>query len=566
MTRLNRLYIKNFAIIDEIEINLKPGFTVITGETGAGKSIIINALNLTLGEQADISMIRSGADNALIECEIELSDSPRIEEFLNDLDIPTNGKLKIRRKLYQSGHSKAWINGKNVNIGHLKIPGNHLIDLHGQHHHQALLDEDNHLPYLDSYGDYASLLEKVQNSWQKMANLLEKKEILQERHRTLKEKKDLWQFQYDEIESIDPAKNEYEKLKKEKSILENAEKIFRLASELTGQLYENENSFYNNIEDAIGKLEELNNIDDDFEEYLDQLADTKFMFQELSTKLAEFSDEIDVDPNRLDHINERLYNLEKLMKKYGDTLDEVLAYKNKIEKELERDEGLKMEINKIDEKIKSAQQDYSKKALKLSEARQKYASAFERELDEALARLGIKGGKFQVELKKENSPQGLAIIDGQTYLADEKGLDQVRFLISTNPGEPLMPLTNIVSGGEVSRIMLAIKSILADKDRIPILIFDEIDTGISGKIGRIVGEEVKKLSSSHQIICITHLGQIAGLGDDHLAVRKITDNNRNKTKIYRLGYQERIDEIATLIGGRNITNSAKAQAKELLNK
>ncbi|MCF7886493.1 MAG: DNA repair protein RecN [Candidatus Marinimicrobia bacterium] len=565
MTRLTKLYIKNFAIINEIEIDFKPGFTVITGETGAGKSIIINALNLTLGEQADISMIRSGAKNALIKCEIELDDSSYIEEFLVDNDIPLNGELIIKRKLYKAGHSKAWINGKKVNIGDLKIPGNHLIDLHGQHHHQALLNEDNHLPYLDSYGDYNELVEKVRQAWQKLINLVERKEILTEKHQTLQEKKDLWQFQYDEIEKVAPKEGEYEKLKREKSLLQNAEKIFRLASGLVSQLYESENSFYNNLDEAIDKLDELNDIQGEFGDYLEQLSDVKYLLQDLSTSLTDFSDSVDINPDRLESVNERLYSLEKLMKKYGETLEEVIAYKDKIEKELDKDEGLKFEIEKIDQKIDSAQKKYSQLALQLSEARRKWAKKFANELDQVLARLGIKGAQFEVKIEQKKSSEGYAMIEGESYLADENGIDQVRFLISTNPGEPLMPLTNIVSGGEVSRIMLAIKSILAEKDRIPILIFDEIDTGISGKVGRIVGEEVKKLSNSHQILCITHLGQIAGLGDDHLAVRKISTGNRNQTKIFRLNYEERINEIATLIGGRNITDSAKAQAQELLN-
>lgn len=566
MSRLTKLYIKDFAIIDELEINFKPGFTVITGETGAGKSIIINAINLTLGEQANISMIRSGAKNALIECEFQLDTNPRLENYFSNKEIPLNGNLNIKRKLYQSGHSKAWINGRSVNIGDLKFPGNLLIDLHGQHHHQALLNEENHLPYLDNYGDYQQLLQQVEQAWQKLSNLLESKNLLIEKHKTLEEKKDLWQFQYDEIEKVAPEEGEYEKLKREKSLLENAEKIFRLASDLVGQLYENENSFYNNLDEALDKLQELNNIQDDFTEYLGQLSDVKFLLQELSNSLSNFSDDIDIDPNRLETVNERLYELDKLIKKYGEDLDEVIEYKNKIEQQLEKDEGLQFEIEKIDEKIERARDNYSEAAVKLSNKRQKCAKLFSNKLDQALEQLGIKGAEFKVEIKQEQSDRGQARIDGQRYLADRRGIDQVRFLIRTNPGEPIMPLTSIVSGGEVSRIMLAIKSILAEKDRTPILIFDEIDTGISGKIGRIVGEEVKKLADSHQILCITHLGQIAGLGDDHLAVRKVTTEKRNKTKIFRLSYEERVNEIATLIGGRNITTSAKAQAKELLNK
>lgn len=565
MTRLTRLYIKNFAIIEELEIDFKSGFTVITGETGAGKSIIINALNLTLGEQADISMIRSGSKSALIECDIKLDNNSRVQEFFDDNEIESDHHISIKRKLYQSGHSRAWINGQSVNIGDLKAPGNYLIDLHGQHHHQALLKEDNHLPYLDSYGNYSKLLNQVQHSWQKLDNLVEKKKLLEEKHKTLQDKKDLWQFQYDEIKKVGPERGEYKKLKKEKNLLENSEKIYKLSSGLVSQLYESESSFYNNLDEAIDQLEELNQIQDDFDEYLEQLSDVKFLLQEISSSLSDFADDIDVDPNRLDNISERLYNLERLMKKYGEGLDEVLDYRDKIKEELNRDEGIKFEIEKVEKRIEKARQEYSQKALELSKKREKYAQTFENELEEVLDRLGIKGAKFKVEIKQIQSENGLAMIDGKNYIADEKGIDRIRFLISTNPGEPLMPLTNIVSGGEVSRIMLAIKSILADKDRVPILIFDEIDTGISGKIGRIVGEEVKKLSRSHQILCITHLGQIAGLGDDHLAVRKITKNNRNRTNIYRLDDQEKVNEIATLIGGKKITESAKAQAKELLN-
>jgi len=564
MTQLSELYIKNFAIIEELTIDFQAGFTVITGETGAGKSIIINAMNLTLGEQADISMIRSGYEKAIIKTTIELDDdSELIKQFCDQNEIPIQKKLVIERKLYSSGRSRAWINDENVNISTLKKLGNELIDLHGQHHHQALLNQDNHQPYLDGFGDYDDLLAKVEQSWDKLERLREKKNNLMEKHQLLQEKKDLWQFQYEEIEEIGPKEEEYEKLKQEKSLLENAEEIYTISNQLVDKLYEGETSFYNNIDEVITKIKDLNDIQGEFGDYLQRLRESKYLFQEISNSLSDFTDGIEVNPQRLDQVNERIYELEKLMKKYGDSLQEVLEYKQEIKEKLEQDQGLEKKIDQIEERIDQARETYVEKALKLTQKREKWAHKFEKELENILARLGIEGAKFEVKIEQKENSQGIKIED-KTYRADKSGIDQIEFMISTNPGEPLMPLTSIVSGGEVSRIMLAIKSILAEKDRIPILIFDEIDTGISGKIGRIVGEEIKKLSRSHQILCITHLGQIAGLGDDHLAVRKVSTNGRSKTVICRLEKEQRAEEIASMIGGRDITDSALAQARQLL--
>jgi len=565
--RLAHLKIENFAIIDRIEVRFEDGFTVITGETGAGKSIIIDALSLALGEKADLTMIRSGADKALIECEFagSLHHSP-LNAFLQEqgIDSGLGDGVILRRELNNAGRSRAWINDSPCPIAVLKEAGNLLVDLHGQHDHQSLLNEANHIVFLDAFGDYHDQITTVSQLWHEVKNLRDKRDNLAERHHLNLEKKELWEFQISEIRKTNPRVGEYQELVDEKLILENAEKLHQIASELSEALYEGEDTFYERTMVVLKKLRVLSAIDKSFGEYVSRLEETQYLFQDLSKSLSRYSTEIQFDPKRLETINQRLFLIQQLMKKYNRSVEELIAYQTEIMSKIDNDEGLALEIRKLDAELDQILAKYSAAALRLSQSRRDNAHVLEGQIQTVLERLGIHGSRFRVSIDYVPDPKGWVRHDGQNYRGDPNGMDNIAFEISTNPGEPLRPLVNIVSGGEVSRIMLALKSISAGRDRIPVLIFDEIDTGISGKIAHVVGVELKTLAAFHQVISITHLPQIAGLGHAHVSVEKTVHGDRTQTAVRKLSQSERVQEIAKLIGGERITATSLQQASELL--
>ncbi|MDD5765484.1 MAG: hypothetical protein PHW79_04430, partial [Candidatus Marinimicrobia bacterium] len=336
------------------------------------------------------------------------------------------------------------------------------------------------------------------------------------------------------------------------------------ADELTNALYENDDALYHRTVEIGRKLSNLCRLYPMFGNYLTRLEESQYLFQEISNQLTNFASGLEFDPLQLEKINQRLYSLQQLLKKYGSGLDEVIAYAEQIRKNLAEDDGLDVELSRLTKEVTVAAEKYFVSAKRLSERRKEESIHLESKLDSALNRLGINGSRFKVQIEPVREMNGRTIGESPNNLIGEKGIDRVIFHICTNPGEPLRPLAEIVSGGEVSRIMLGLKSILAGRDQIPVLIFDEIDTGISGRVARIVGEELRELSKFHQIICITHLAQIAGLGTDHLSVQKNSENGRSATQIIRLSGDERIKEIATMIGGKSISQTTLRQAEELL--
>lgn len=564
---LKRLQIQNFAIIEQLAVDFFGGFSVITGETGAGKSIIIDALNLALGEKANPNMIRAGAESAVIECQFDDlgSDHPALQ-FIRENGIPISGEVvSFRRELNINGRSKAWINQMQCPINVLKSAGDLLVDLHGQHDHQSLLKEENHLEFLDAFGDYQALKKGVRDAYLEVSHRIDRHSVLTERRNLNREKRELWKFQLKEIEKVNPGEAEDVQLINEKKLLDNVEKLHRISEELSNALYEaDENTLYQQILEINHKLALLNEIDAKFSAELARFEEFKFMIQELSNRLSVYMQEIQFDPGRIEYVNQRLYQIQQLRKKYGSSIAEILEYRQKIEKSLAEDDHLDHDILKIEKELEDSKKRYTELAGQLSEKRRQAAQIFEREIVAALTRLGISGSHFSVQIKTAVAENGWIQIDNQPVRCESQGIDKVLFLISTNPGEPLRSLIEIVSGGEVSRIMLALKTIMAGKDRIPVVIFDEIDTGISGKVAQIVGRQLKSLAEIHQVICITHLPQIAGLGKHHYRVYKQSEDGRSQTNIQLLSHEERIGEIAALIGGASVTETTRRQAQELL--
>ncbi len=565
---INRLYIKNYAIIDELEVDFHLGFNVITGETGAGKSIVIEALSLALGERANTDVIRTGADRATVECEVQVPDSRKqlITDLLTAEELPAEYPLIMRREVRNSGRSRAFVNDTPCNVYTLKQIGDLLVDMHGQHEHQSLLNPDTHITFLDDYANHGTLLQEVQRRYEHWREADRAYQDLQKKQQELSEKEDLYKFQLKEIRAVNPEPGEMEDLEQQRRIVSNSQRIAELVQTLQQMLYEGDTSIYDEIVDAERHLRELAEIDDSVRPYADEINSTALTVKEIGNFLNHYGSSIEHEPGLLDQIEERIIALRKLMKKFGPTLKDVLAYQEKIERTLDEFENYDTELQRLEEKRQQAAGEFTEVCVQLHQSRTKAAQQFADATRGVMHRLGMERAAFRVHVAYRARPNSPIVVDEVPVEVDETGADEVEFHITTNPGEGEKPLARIASGGEISRIMLAIKSVLAGRDGISTVIFDEIDIGISGRISRVVAEQLKNLAEYHQVVCITHLPQIASLGESHYVVGKDVRANRTTTSIHRLEEEERVREIATLVGGDSISEITLNNARELLKK
>lgn len=561
---LNLLYIKNFTLFDEVSVSFQNGLNIITGETGAGKSLVVDALNLLLGEKTDVSVLRRNAPKAIVEGVFSLS-IPEVDAFLaeNDLDILEH-EVRIRREINASGRSRSFINDTPVTMETLRSFGELLIDIHGQHEHQSLLKNEKHIDYLDAFGEQQSRLQEIGISFKKIRSLKKNLERLIEKSRQLEERRDYLQFQLSEINRVDPLQGEDEKLEEEEKILANSEKLFGLSTDAYQIIYEDDQSVYELLTRVETILAELQQIDKRFDEFAKLSTDAKINIDEIAKFLQSYVTNFEFNPERLEEIRNRLGTLTRLKKKYGTTIDDILEKKAEIESELQLVDSVEGEIERLKSDIDDEIRRYAVLAEAISMERKKSAQVLKTKVEHILHKLGMEKAVFQVQVEPLETPDGWVKIGDKFYQGTAKGIDRVRFFISANPGEPPRELSKIASGGEISRVMLTIKSVLAEKDKIPVLIFDEIDNGISGRIAQTVGRQLHLLSKSHQIICVTHLPQIASAGDAHYAVEKTFTNNQTHTNLRALNENERVVEIAKLIGGEKISDVNLKSAEELL--
>ncbi|OGC82718.1 MAG: DNA repair protein RecN [candidate division Zixibacteria bacterium RBG_16_43_9] len=559
------LRIRNFAIVEDLEVEFFPGLNVLTGATGAGKSIIIGALNLALGERASSEMIRTGADCAIVEAVFAIKPKNLIEKNLSELGIlyPEN-QLIVHREISSKGVSRCFLNDRLVTLANLKIIGDLLADLHGQHEHQSLLDSREHLTYLDNYSEVGDLLARVGNDYSKLKKKLEELEELKRMNKVSKEKKELYQFQLNEITRAGLSVDEEEKLSTEKKILENSEALFQIASMVFQELYDIDGSIIERLSLTKKELEKGGEYDPRLKDHIENLNSAILQLNDSSRFLQGYKDSLNFDPEKLEKIRERLNLINSLKKKYGQSIEEVLSYADKIKVDLEKIENRDELIQETEQEIKDLRQILKKDSMLLSDKRKEKGSELSRKIKKELSFLGMERCDFEVKISWCEEENGLLEINSKRYYVDEKGMDQVEFYVSPNPGEELKPLAKIASGGEISRIMLALKSVLAKSDQIPTMIFDEVDVGIGGEIAEAVGKRMKTLSSTHQIICITHLQQIASQADYHFKVYKEVSKNRTITKIKLLSREERIKEIARMIGGKKISDLSLEHAAEMI--
>ncbi len=564
---LQSLYVRDYALIEELEMEFGSGLNIITGATGAGKSILIGALSMILGERANTDVVRGDAKKAVVEGIFDDADTERIRSVLEENAIETGPlpRVILRRRITERG-SRGFVNDTPATLDVMRAVAAELIDLHGQHEHQSLLHTETHLRLLDSFGGLGGLVEHYQEKRQRVADLVAEREQLANRERELRQQKELYEFQIEEIDEVDPQPGEEEELEAERRVLENAEQLYSSTRGLYEMLFEDENAVHDQLVVARNDLQDLARIDDAFEEQVDEIETAQIIVSELANFLQDYNAHIEFDPERLEAIRQRTTELEKLKRKYGGTLEAVLEHRREIGEQYELAQDFEGNLERLDEEICEAQADLTDVALRLSDKRREVAARIEDAILDELATLGMPDSQFEVRFTRQEEPDGwIRPGDAEArYRAFQKGVDQVEFFISTNVGVAPRPLAEVASGGEISRIMLALKTILAKSERLPILVFDEIDVGISGDMARRVGESMHALARYHQIITITHLPQIAALGDRHFKVEKIVEDGTTKTTIHRLDENEQATQVASLISGEDVTDAALKNARELM--
>jgi len=563
---LKVLTIQNFALIEALELQFSPGLNIITGETGAGKSIIVDALMMVLGERASSDMIRHQAEKAVIEGVFSTEGNSGVGQWLQQNNYESFGKeIIVRRELMLKGTSRCFVNDSPASVSIVKELGDLLVDFHGQHDHQSLLRPETHLQQIDIAGGTENIRREYEKAYEHLTSLRHELDSLLRRETTLRQQQDYQQFQLDEIESVSPAIDEEDALTAELAIIENSEYLHQTTKEIYSILYDDENSLRDRYVKVRNLLGELQGIDKSFGEFYEECQSAIVITQEIAKFAQNYNSRIEFQPERLDVIRERLGLLQRLRKKYG-TMEAVFLEWEKLKAELSLVENFEREIARYREEIAKAEIALGGHALRLSVKRKEIAVKVEKSIVSTLKTLGILNAVFKVVMK-QNEASGndvKACIDNKYFTAYPDGIDRAEFYISTNIGEEPKPLAKVASGGEISRVMLALKSILAKQDRLPMLVFDEIDTGISGRISQKVGIAMKNLASFHQIIAITHQPQIAALADAHLSVVKIESDGRSKVTASFLPIEKRIREIAKLLSGEKITEASLESARELM--
>ncbi|MEO2509238.1 DNA repair protein RecN [Clostridium paraputrificum] len=550
---LIRLNIKNFALIEEITVEFSEGFNILSGETGAGKSILIDAIDYVLGGKFSKDLIRTGEERTFVEAIFSI-DNDNVNHVLDELGIEYDDMLIISRETLLSGKSIIKVNGRSLIITQLKRIREKILDIHGQHQNQSLLQRSSHILYLDNYigKDIEEPLSKFLNLKEELSKIKEKINKIKgadDRDKLI----DYTKFQIEDIEKGKLKIGEEEELKEEYNVLNNAEKInnaLRISYGLLSQR-EDGNSILESLSKVISEVSSAENHLEALKEKRELLEGAYFSLEEVTRDIRDLGDEIVYDDIRLGKINERIYEINTYKKKYGGSVEEVLAYHEKLKEKYDELINAEEILNELIEKESYILKDMKNVGEKLHEIRQKYSPSLEEKILRELSYVGLDKSRMKIEITLEDN-------------YNERGFDDVSFMISTNPGEPLKPLERVLSGGELSRIMLALKCVFADKDEISTLIFDEIDTGISGSVGQRVGEKMYQVSLGHQVLCITHLPQIAILSDHHYFVSKEVVNDKTFTRIRMLSIEDKINQVASMMGGNGVTEATIQNVKEML--
>lgn len=563
---LQELRINNLALIDKAQVQFGDGLNILTGETGAGKTVIVGAVNLLLGGRADTSLIRRGSGKAEVQGLFSIpSGLKEMDEKIRDL-IDDEDQLIVRRVLSSDGKNKCYVNDRMVTVGTLSEIARHLIDLHGQHEHQSLFKTSSHVDFLDKYGgkELLELRREFREKSTELKNLREELSHLRFAERELLGKKDLLEFQINEIEKAGLVPGEDAEITKERDILRNAERIYSALANSSSLLTENAEitPATELIAQAVDELRSVSNVDQYLDSLTERLSGLLIEVEDCAANLRDYSSRLDFPPGRLQEIEDRLAFISLLKKKYGSTIEEILTYKERASGELLLCDTSGERIGKLETDIRQAEKELVEIAVLQSSRRKEVARKFAEEVRKELADLNMPNASFEVSFITEQDDGGL-FVGGEKVKLLPYGIDKVEFMVSANRGEPAMPLVKIASGGEISRIMLALKIVLTDADEVPTLIFDEVDTGIGGQTATAVGQKMSILSKRHQVMAVTHLPQIASFADRHFSVSKREDADRTITEVEELLNRDRIDEMARLLSGV-LSDVSLKHAEELI--
>lgn len=549
---LLNLHVKNLALIEEVDVDFEKGLIVLTGETGAGKSLILGSVNIALGNKASKDMIRKGTDYSLVELTFSVSENCAKQLKKYDIYMEEDNIVTVTRKISE-GRSISKINGETVNIKTLKNVMSLLIDIHGQHDHQSLLYTKNHLDILDKFAkdSILELKEKIKEEYSKYTKLIKKLEEFNIDEGQKAREIEFAEYEVNEIESANLKPEEDVQVEEEFKKLSNSKEIVSALSEIYNALsYETAGGLGDIINKAVMDINSIKGMDEKISQFQTELYDIDNLCRELTSQIYDYNSGMDFNPEYVREVEERLDVINHLKLKYGNSIEEILRYKEEKEEYLEKLNNMTDEMESVKNQISELEGTLNNLCTKLSEQRKKAAKELEVLVKQALVDLNFIAVEFEIQITRKES-------------IGENGFDNVEFMISTNPGESVKPLIKVASGGELSRIMLAIKSILATEDDIDTLIFDEIDTGISGQTAMKVAEKMAKISRNHQVICISHLSQIAAMADSHYLIKKTADENSTTTSIKKLTRQQSIEELVRINGGSGITEAGLIHATEM---
>ena len=562
---LRELHIENLAIIDQLRIDFHEGLNVLTGETGAGKSIILNALNLILGDRVKDDIIRSHEEEGLVEALFDIAANPQIRQWLGEKGIEAEDTVVIKRVLSRKDKSKIYINGQLATLQMASLIAEELLNIYGQHQHQVLKKVENHLEILDEFGGLLPLKAEFQEVYREQRGLAKRLEALKDERERGERERDLWAFQLKEIEAAALKSGEEEGLKQELHLMKNAQRLQQLAGSSERLLYSEGNSIVEKlgkVESDIGALAEL---DPSIASLKGAVSSALLQLEEASGELKGYLAKIDMDPNRLEEIELRFDELQRLKRKYkAATVEEILAYKGRIERGVQGTADLEAEIAQLERKKQEGAGQVREQAQRLSQARKEAGLMLKQEIEAELATLAMERTTFEVEMKAVAAGGDALDVDGA--FVGPRGAEEIEFLISPNLGEEPRPLSKIASGGELSRLMLAIKKILTKGAVDQTLVFDEVDAGIGGHTAEVVGHKLRDLARYHQILCVTHLPQIAAFGKSHYQVSKREAEGRTMTSVERLQGDMVVEEIARMLGGKGVTAATRTHAQEMLHK
>ena len=562
---LRELSIKNFAIIDDLTVRFEKGLTVLTGETGAGKSIIINAVNLILGGRASPELIRSSEETAELEALFEVPPETPAARAAQEQGFDLTEGLLARRVINRNGRHRVYINGRLATMQMLSTINEHLASISGQHAHQSLLKPEHHLLVLDQYGGLSELRGNVSRCYQDMLPLIRRRDTLKRQLTEQSERRELLEFQCHEIDQSQIAPQEDEDLEQERQRLKHAERLYEGAGRCVERLYGEHGAVLEHLTEVGRELQTLGQIDQALTLMAERVESASFELEDIANELRGYLQNIVFDSDRLEAVELRIDLLQSLKRKYGGSLDSVLAYGKEAEEELKRISFLPDRIAEVEEKVDRLYEKICKMCRELSEERKKAAERLSAKVQHELASLGMSGTRFEVRFKPspvDESGDPHFLLDNSGIEAT--GIDRVDFLVAPNVGEDLRPLIQIVSGGELSRIILALKAILATRESVETLIFDEVDAGIGGGVAEVVGRKLQSLARFHQVICITHLPQMAQFGKHHFNIAKRIYRGRTRTTITPLHEEARVKELARMLGGVKITKKTLDHAREMM--